>query len=265
MRCPSIALGVENITNASQPPKLSICIPIFLRFKKDKEFLFELLSSIEDQDTNDFEIVLSLDAKSPISLDINEVPIEFRESCETRLVKCPQSGISLNLNFAISSARGKFIKIMLQDDFFAHDRALSETLNALEKSKKVWLLSASDHVVEESGVTGPVIVPKLKRGLFRGINSVSSPSVVAFRSDYFLRFEESLSLMMDCEWYIRMAHNCGSPYILRSVTVVNRLHAAQTQRGLKHLLPVESQLIRGIHSRKSLKRVRCSCVTQDRR
>ena len=239
--------------------QLSICIPYFLDDHQDLMYLKELLRSIQTQSFTNYEVVLSEDSASPLKLEVENVYESLSESTQLRLVKSQVSGVSANVNYAVSLARSKYVKILFHDDLLAHANSLSEIIKSLDSSNKRWLLSACDHFNQESGELGPSMVPKLNKLLFNAKNTVSSPSVVAFRADSFLEFSQSLSLMMDCEWYIRMVHNYGKPTVLKNVTVINRVHSNQAQHGWKSRLAEEKNIVRSMHTKTGMRKSSCVC------
>ena len=244
---------------SSMKPTISICIPVYLRNETDKSFLNELLLSIQTQNLVDYEIVISVDAKSPIRLHNRDLNDPLTRDPRVRIVANQQSGISKNTNFSVMAAQGEFVKLMFQDDFFSHNRALEDIVSSFRNTKKKWLLTSSDHVNQQSKKLGPIINPKLKKSLFFGVNSVSSPSVAAFRAGYFVEFSNQLDLMMDCEWYVRMVHNFGKPVVLNRTAIVNRLHPNQAQHMLKSSLNREIEEVNLMHNKKQLRKINCKC------
>lgn len=242
--------------------KISICIPVLLRQENDLTFLRELLQSIRSQSFRQYEVILCEDSKSVLHLQDQDLTQFGFLKDELTILKSESTGISANTNSAVRSAKGKYIKLMFQDDLFAHPSALKDIFAALENSNKKWLLCGSDHLDQSSGNLGPVMVPTLRKTLFVGVNSVSSPSVVAFDRNYFLDFSNQLSLMMDCEWYIRMVHNFGKPFILKRKTVINRLHTNQAQHSLKNSLKSDLNIVSSLHSKKRMGKCRCLCRSQ---
>lgn len=202
---------------------------------------------------------MSIDSRSPLEFKLTELPSSLSNKCTIRFLPSTHTGISDNTNSSINMAHGKYIKIMFQDDLLAHNEVLEEISQTLDASRRVWLVSASDHLDEIKQLRGPIFIPKLKKGLFIGNNSISSPSVVAFRSSAFLEFERSLSLMMDCEWYVRMLHNYGKPVILKKVAVINRLHSNQAQHSLKSYLAEEIEKVKKLHNKTSMRKTGCLC------
>ena len=239
--------------------KLSICVPIFLRNDEDLGFLAELLRSIQIQDFDNYEIILSEDAGSMRKLSLRDLGKIAGELNEIRIIPSESHGISANTNFAVSSSRGRYVKLMFQDDFLAHSSALQEVVDLLDRTRKRWLLCGCDHLNEKTKQFGPSMIPKLRGTLFNGVNSVSSPSVVAFRRENFLMFSNTLSLMMDCEWYIRMSHHYGKPVILDKITVINRLHSNQAQHSLKSTLVSDREKVASLHNKKQVRKSRCMC------
>ncbi len=259
---PRLNKVAKHTNHLANEVKISICIPVFLRQESDLPFLRELLQSIRSQSFKQYEVVLCEDSKSRLHLqDLDLTEFGFLKD-ELTILKSETTGISANTNSAVRFAKGKYIKLMFQDDLFAHPSALKNIFAALEISNKKWLLCGSDHLDQITGNFGPIMVPKLRKTLFEGINSVSSPSVVAFDRDYFLDFSNLLSLMMDCEWYIRMVHNFGQPIILRRRTVINRLHTNQAQHSLKTSLKSDLNIVSSLHSTKRMGKCRCLCRSQ---
>ena len=244
--------------NAKQM-KLCICIPFFLDDSKDVGYLIELLQSIRTQTYTDYQVILCEDLNSPVNLKLEDIGLSVNNLRQIKIFKSQVSGVSANTNFAVSLARSEYVKIMFHDDLLANESSLSEIVKAMESSKKRWLLSACDHFNQDSGELGPSMVPKLKKSLFDAKNTVSSPSVVAFRADSFLEFSQSLSLMMDCEWYIRMVHNYGKPIVLRNVTIINRIHSNQAQHGWKSRLAEEKNTVRSMHTKTGMRKSSCVC------
>ena len=121
---------------------------MFLRTETDKHYLYQLLNTIANQTLKDFEIVMSIDSKSPLEFKLTELPFSLSNRCTIRYLPSTHTGISNNTNFSINMAHGKYIKIMFQDDLLAHNEVLDEIAQTLDASRRVWLVSASDHFDE---------------------------------------------------------------------------------------------------------------------
>lgn len=71
-------------------------------------------------------------------------------------------------------------------------------------------------------------MPTWNNEFLKGVNSISSPSVMAFKRDKVTeRFDENVSMMMDCEMYYRMEKAHGQPIFLHDDLVTNRVHEGQ--------------------------------------
>jgi hypothetical protein len=68
------------------------------------------------------------------------------------------------------------------------------------------------------------MIPYWSMEIFDGVNTISSPSVMAFRKDTNLRFDEDLVMMMDIDMYYNLYLNHGLPKILSEILVTNRVH-----------------------------------------
>ena len=72
------------------------------------------------------------------------------------------------------------------------------------------------------------LMPTWNNELLKGVNSISSPSVLAFKREKVTeRFDENLSMMMDCEMYYRLDKVHGQPVYLHDDLISNRVHDEQ--------------------------------------
>ena len=103
----------------------------------------------------------------------------------------------------------------------------------------------------------------LNENFLDGNNTFSSPSVAIFYRECFVPFDTRLSYLVDCEWYVRMIHNFGSPVLRKSLDIVNRLHESQATHDFKHLLSREIPIAKSSHSALDLRSKECSCVSRN--
>src|ERR1043166_5570237 len=103
----------------SQSPTFSICIPAYKRVN----FLKRLLDSIAAQSFKDFEVIITDDSPGNEVYDLTE---HYKDNFTILYLKNPATlGTPANWNEAISHARGEWIKLMHDDDWFSSSESLA--------------------------------------------------------------------------------------------------------------------------------------------
>ncbi len=169
-------------------PKVSIVIP-YHEFPGVEYFIKRAIDSIVCQTYKNYEIVFTKDGK-----------------------------MAENTNSGIRRAKGDIIKVLYVDDYLAHAMALESLVNAFDEG---WLVTACTH---DPG--GQVHIPETS-GLVDNLNSIGSPSVLAFENDHPLMFDTSMTWLLDVDYYKRLFKRYGLPTILPEVNVAIGLHAEQ--------------------------------------
>lgn len=116
-------------------PFISICIPAYKRI----DFLKRLLDSIQIQTFHDFEVIVTDDSPD----DSVRILCESYESFDLKLTywkNSPSLGTPANWNKAISMAKGLWIKLMHDDDWFIDSSALMIFADAARAEKKSFYL-----------------------------------------------------------------------------------------------------------------------------
>lgn len=201
--------------------KLSIAIPTWECNGRGNEFLDDLLRTIEIQHFKDFEVVIS---DHTINDDILEKVQEFQDKFEIKYIKNPinRGNSPYNLNKAIENCSGEIIKIMFQDDFFYDDEAFEKIYYCLADSDKKWLLNGCNHTKDHGNSFYWDMIPSFNDNLLMGVNTISSPSVVAFKRDSEIKFDENLVYLMDVDYYYAMRDKYGDPIIYNDILISNR-------------------------------------------
>lgn len=158
--------------------KISICIPIHNMQNADF-FLRRLMQSLEIQTFRDFEIVITKEGK-----------------------------MAQNTNAAIKKCKGEIIKILYMDDLFYDSQALEKIVSEFEQGAN-WVVTGCIHVTKD----GQTVNPHLAKweGINKGINTIGSPSVMAFINAGDVFFDENLSWVLDTDLYIRLGEKWGMP------------------------------------------------------
>lgn len=209
--------------------KLSIAIPTWEFNGRGVEFINDLLRTIEVQTFKDFEVCISdhsLDDE--VMNEIKQFDDKFKIVYEKNLQN--RGNGSSNTNKAIDMCSGDIIKVMFQDDFFYDDESLEKIYNQFESSDKFWLVNGSNHTKNDGNSFYWDLYPKWNPDIINGRNTISSPSVLSARKELFdeIQFDESLVMMMDCEFYFHAKKKFGDPIYYNDILVSNRVHSGQT-------------------------------------
>ena len=112
-------------------PVVSICVPAYKR----PQNIRRLLQSIREQSFKDFEVIISDDSPDDsvkgIMGEYSDIKINYYKN-STPL------GTPANWNYAITKAKGEWIKIMHDDDWFAEDNSLMKYVEAAKKFRRVF-------------------------------------------------------------------------------------------------------------------------------
>jgi hypothetical protein len=139
-----------------------------------------------------------------------------------------------NTNTAIKKCSGEIIKIMFQDDFFYDDEAFEKIYYTLKDSNKMWLLNGCNHTDDDGNSFCWEFYPKFNPDLLKGINTISSPSVVAFKRESEVYFDETLVNFMDVDYYYGMREKYGDPVLYNDILISNRVHKDSISSNIKN-------------------------------
>jgi len=205
----------------------SIAIPTWEFHGKGKYFLYDLLESIRDQTLPPSEIIIS----------DHSVNNDIYDMCQNNYFNLPikyfrfdkyRGSPSHNLNHAIYQCSKELIKIMFQDDFFDNKKALETFYHAFGIDTS-WVLCGSNLTNHNRSIFYKKMIPMFDRRILLGVNNISSPSVLAFKKTKFrgIKFDASLPMMMDCDFYYHSFLTHGKPKIITQTLVTNRIHENQ--------------------------------------
>lgn len=186
---------------------ISICIPTY----NQTEYLTNTLSSIYSQKNVAYEVIITDDSTTD---EVQKLVESFLEQGkEIRYYRNrPNLGSPENWNFALSKAKGKFVKIMHHDEWFINDYALFKMLEKCLENPELMIISSSlliDRGVDKFFKATPLQLNKIQREpeqLILG-NFLGSPSAVMFSIDRKQDFDRNYIWLVDIEFYLRMLNN----------------------------------------------------------
>ena len=226
-----------------------VIIPVHDPESKYFRFLERAIVSIQDQTLRPKEVLLVANHDIPY---LSELVQQTRGHLNLRYLKSEAKGATENINFAVSNSFGQYTKILFQDDFLAHDKALENSVNAILVSGAKWSVCGSRDWEENSNKFFAPTNPKYSERLDRGINTIGAPSVVTFETEFYTPMDARLHYMFDCDWYLSMAHNFGRPVELRDIAVTIGRHPGQATSWAKQLLKQEKVIVGANHRKTRL-------------
>src|SRR3990167_5392311 len=167
--------------------KISIIIPYY-DMSNGAVFLKRCIDSVMGQTYKNYEIILTKDGK-----------------------------MAENTNSAIKRATGDLIKILYQDDYLAHENALQVIVDGFTG---YWTVTGCEH---DNGTRGKPHLPVFDRKK----NTIGSPSVLTMKNGLDMYFNESMTWVLDLDFYRRMYDKYGEPTILNDINVVIGIHNGQ--------------------------------------
>ena len=207
-------------------PKFSICIPVWEQGGFGLQYLKDLIYSIRIQTFQDWEIVISDHSQNH---DIFDFCLEeSKKDYILRYFKYEENygnGVA-NLNNVLKKAEGEIIKIMFQDDFMFDRRCLQKFNEVFKYKSNKWAVCGCNHTRDGVNFERPM-VPSWNDRLLEGVNTISSPSVLAFRNENVELFDENLTMLMDVAYYYRLGQRYGMPTVIEDCLVTNRCHENQ--------------------------------------
>lgn len=207
----------------SNDPFFSIAIPCYEANGKGCYFLEKQFELLKQQSFQDFEIVISDNSQNNEIEKFCEKNQDFLKINHFYYFK---KGNSPNTNYALKKSKGKYIKIIFQDDFLYSKNSLLDIKNELQE-KTMWLITACEHSYDGFSCYRP-FKPYYHDDIHKGNNTISSPSVLTIKNtDEKIFFDENLSWLMDVDYYKRCFIKFGLPHILNKINIVNRTHNDQ--------------------------------------
>ncbi|MCG7858622.1 glycosyltransferase [Flavihumibacter sediminis] len=213
-------------------PLISICIPAYKRI----DYLQRLLASIEIQTFRDFEVVITDDSPDA---SVGDFCRNINSSLNLHYFKNEKAlGTPENWNEGIRQARGKWIKLMHDDDWFTDENSLEAFYQATLKDPDCpFFFSAFRNVDEDSGRREVVQCNALDLAilrlsplhLFKKVY-VGNPSCTLIRRDIGLLYDSRFKYVVDFEYYIRCIQKEGKWKYIDNVLLQIGFNAEQVTK-----------------------------------
>lgn len=194
-------------------PLISICIPTY----NQVVYLRKTLDSVFSQKDVYMEVIISDDSSTNDVFNlVNEYVAIYPRINYFR--NTPSLGSPANWNFAISRARGKYIKIMHHDDWFNTEFSLKKMLDLMCDREDILVVSATKIIrknVEKDRLASAEFLRKVQLDnleLIKG-NYFGTPSSILFARKNLQFFDEKLLWLVDVDYYIRLLKKCKLRYL----------------------------------------------------
>jgi glycosyltransferase involved in cell wall biosynthesis len=210
----------------ARPPDFSVIVPSYDR----AEFLGEALASLQEQTFGDFECVVVDDA-SPRPVTVPDDP-RFR-----LLRRATNGGCAAARNSGLSSARGRFVAFLDDDDRYTPDR-LASVREALEDAPVVvcWRSGANGLPHRERPLEGDVADTILDQ---------MTPSLgqVAVARSLAPPFDERFPALEDVDWLLRLAGQAPFTTVPKLGYVVRQHSGPRVRHGTAARLSASRRLL----------------------
>ena len=186
-------------------PEISICIPAYKR----KEFLKRLLESIEIQIYRSYEVIVTDDSPD---IEVEKLIDLFRYRLSNLVYhkNLNPLGTPENWNEAMRHAKGKWIKLMHDDDWFSSPDSLALFAKAAEQERGDFIFSSYYNVSLKTGKQKVALLPAFRFRVLKkepvsllSRNIIGPPSVVMHRNDGHFWYDTKLKWLVDIDMYAR--------------------------------------------------------------
>ncbi len=226
--------------------RVSFCIPTHDGNSRCQNYLFDIFHALSQQSNKNFNVWISDHSESDKVLN---ACTEYGDLFDIMYIpnKDHVGNISANTNNALQNADGDILKVLFSDDFILTNNLVEELDKAFTDNVD-WAVTGYAHTLDDGQTHYNPKIPYYNDRLLEGVNTLSSPSILAMRKGIDMYFDEQLTMLMDCDMYYRLYKYHGDPVILKDYHISNREHKTQTQRTYEHLLPKEIEYLKEKHS-----------------
>lgn len=202
-------------------PIVSVCIPSY----NSEKYIYFAIDSVLQQQYQNFELIITDDCSTDntvkIILSYNDERIKFYQN-KVNL------GPEKNWNSLLNKAKGKYIKLLCDDDVLYPD-CLIKQINVLEHpdNSTIIMVSCSRDIINEKGKKilvrqFPNVIGELqgayaiKKNIRAGTNLIGEPTAVLFRKEVIKKigfFDMTMPYVIDLEYWSRILLT-GNLYVI---------------------------------------------------
>lgn len=204
---------------------ISICIPAYKR----PENIRCLLKSISLQSYIDFEVVISDDSPDE---SVRSVLFEFPSLPIKYIKNAKPLGTPANWNYAISHAKGEWIKLMHDDDWFVNENSLREF--AEQATSASGFIFSRYFIVAEDGTKKKSPFPGFwKKNLLCNPmilfarNVIGPPSVTMIHNSIKDQYDLRMKWRVDIDYYIQVLKKYRSYKLINQPLINIGLNSSQ--------------------------------------
>jgi hypothetical protein len=207
--------------------KVCLAVPTHNYNDKSSFFLKRLFDTVVLQNFKDYSVCIS---DQSTNKDVLNVCKEYSDQINIKYLKnSSRKNSTQNINNSLFNSDGEIIKIMFMDDYFYTPDALEIIIREMQVNNSVWSLCSTHHFKEDLGEFGSILYPTWAgKKLLDGQNSIGAPTVMSYRKENEMLFDEKLRLLVDVELYYRMMLKYGAPLFINNTLVVTSLSESST-------------------------------------
>ncbi|MEO8770795.1 MAG: glycosyltransferase family 2 protein [Ferruginibacter sp.] len=184
-------------------PLISICIPAY----KNAAYLDILLRSVEAQSFRDYEVVVSDDSPdTEVEFLCKRYASKFALQYQKNTIP---KGSPANWNAGIKMAKGKWIKIMHDDDWFSSEHSLDIFAKAAQDNPGANFIFSGytnyeNGKIKKTNIPGSFVKRKLEEPLnLIAVNYIGHPSTTLVKNNHTAWYDEHTKWVVDIEFYVR--------------------------------------------------------------
>ncbi len=218
--------------------KVSIAIPTYEMRGVGPSLLKQCFEGIQKQSYTNIEVVISDHSRDE---SIYQICQEF-SNLNIVYVKneLKRGNFAHNLNVAIRKCTGQIIKLLMQDDYLSEDNSIQSMVTAFEQNPdKMWLAAGCKFGYDGGQIHS--MIPQYSDQIIRSVNTIGSPSTVAIRNIDPLQFDETMSWVVDLDYYKKLYNSFGLPIIVNEYLVFVRQHGNQISTTLSEMIKQQEQ------------------------
>jgi glycosyltransferase involved in cell wall biosynthesis len=214
---------------------ISICIPAYKR----TAFLKRLLDSIIIQTYKNFEVIVTDDSPGN---DVKELCNQYKNLITLFYYHNDQQlGTPENWNEAIRKAKGEWIKLMHDDDWFVNENSLTHFAETVQKNpSSSFIFSAYSNVYPDNKTKDIFVNACRYKMLCKNAvtlfseNIIGPPSCVIFKKNNNILFDSRFQWVVDFDFYIRYLSVTKPVYIKKALVNIGISDTQVTRQSFRN-------------------------------